>query len=65
MEKLGVGKRLEYSLVNKDTLKNTVLTVIGDSDIKSNLDKVQKLINESPGNKGGAEIIINYYENRI
>ena len=50
--------------LNLDTLKNTVLFVIGDSDIKSNLDKVQNLIRKSPGNKGGAEIIINYYENR-
>jgi len=65
VEKLGVGKRLEYSLINKNNLKSTVLSVIRDKDIKSNLDTVQKLIAESLGNKGGAEIIINYFENRI
>ena len=63
VEKLGVGKKLEYSLVNKDTLKNTVLSLVGNSDIKFHLDIVQNLISKSPGNKGGAEIIINYYEN--
>lgn len=63
VEKLGVGKKLEYSFVNKDTLKNEVLSLIGNSDIKSNLAIVQNLISKSIGNKGGAEIIINYYKN--
>jgi len=63
VEKLGVGKKLEYSQVNKNTLKNTVLSIAGDKDMKNNLEKVRRWIKEAPGNKGGAEIIINYYEN--
>ena len=27
--------------------------------------KIQKLINDAPGNKGGAEIIINHYRKSI
>ena len=58
MEKLGVGKKLEYSDVKKDTLKNVVLSVMMDNDIKSNLSKVQELIQSAPGNRGGAEFIL-------
>lgn len=62
IENLGVGKRLEYSTINKDTLKKSVCAVLLDTGIKNNIARVQKLINEAPGNKGGAEMIINYYK---
>ena len=62
VEKLGVGRRLEYSDVNKETLKKSVLSVLFDTGIKSNMEKVQKLINLAPGNAGGAEMIMDYYE---
>ncbi len=61
IENLGVGKRLDYSTININTLKETVLSVASDNDIKTNLTKVQNLIKEAPGNKGGAEMIIRYY----
>ena len=36
-----------------------------DKEIKAHMKKVQNLIVEAPGNKGGAEIIIEYiYNNR-
>ena len=63
IEKLGVGKRLEYSDVNKDSIKEYVLSVLLDTDIKDNIAKVKKLIRQAPGNPGGAETIIDYYEN--
>ena len=63
IEKLGVGKRLEYSEVNKDTLKEYVQSVLLDADMKENIAKVQKLIRQAPGNQGGAEVIIDYYKN--
>ena len=63
IEKLGVGKRLEYSEVNKDTLKEYVQSVLLDADIKENIEKVQKLIRQAPGNQGGVEVIIDYYKN--
>ena len=65
MEKLGVGKRLEYSKVTMNTLKSTVLSVLSDSDIKTNLTKVQRLIAKAPGNKGGAEMVVRYYNEQI
>ena len=63
VENLGVGKRLEYSDVNKDTLKEYVLSVLLDTQIKKNVAKVQKLIGKAPGNQGGARMLIEYYEN--
>ena len=65
IEKLGVGKRLEYSDANRNTLKEYVLSVVSDVSIKDNIAKVQKLIEAAPGNKGGAEMIIQYYENVV
>lgn len=62
IEKLGVGKKLAYSDANKDMLKEYVCSVATDTSIKDNIVKVQKLIEDAPGNKGGAEMIINYYE---
>ena len=35
---------------------------IMDSEIKDNMKKVQQMINEAPGNKGGAEMRLNYDE---
>lgn len=63
IEKLGVGKRLEYSFANNNTIKEAVCSVMCDASIKDNIVAVQKLIKAAPGNKGGAEMIINYYKN--
>lgn len=65
IEKLGIGKRLEYSDVNQKVLKDMVFSVIMDEEIKKNMVKVQQLIKEAPGNKGGAEMIIAYVHNKI
>ena len=62
MEKLGVGKVLNYSEVNRDVLKNTVFSVMGDKEIENQLENVQRLIENAPGNQGGAEIVIDYYQ---
>ena len=61
IEKLGVGKKLEYSDVKQNVLKEMAFSVIMDSEIKNNMKKVQQLINEAPGNKGGAEMVIKYF----
>ncbi len=63
VEKLGVGKHLAYSAANKDSIRESVLSVLSDTDIKSNIAEMQELIRQAPGNAGGAEIIINHYEN--
>ena len=65
IEKLGVGKKLEYSMANKNTIKSIVFSVALDSDIKTNLTRVQRLIAEAPGNKGGAEIVVQYYNEQL
>ena len=61
IEGLGVGKRMEYAGVNKVTLKSMVLSVLADEEIKRNMERVQRLIEKAPGNKGGAEMIVEYY----
>ena len=65
IEKLGIGKKLEYSTANKNTIKSTVFAVVSDSDIKTNLTKVQRLITKAPGNKGGAELVVRYYNEQV
>lgn len=64
IEKLGVGKRLDYAKAESKTLKDMVYSVINHDEIKENMRKVQQMIAEAPGNKGGAERIIRYYERK-
>ena len=62
IENLGVGKRMEYAQVNRAALREMVLSVLSDDDIKNNLQKVKNLIDNAPGNEGGAEMIIDFYK---
>ena len=62
VEKLGAGKKLEYSAVSKNVLKEKVFSVIMDREIRNNMEKVKQMIKAAPGNEGGAEMIIRYYE---
>lgn len=63
IEKLGVGKRVEYLDVNQKVLKHSVFSVMMDEDIKDNIKQVRQLIEEAPGNKGGAKMIVEYFNN--
>lgn len=63
VERLGVGKYLPYSDVNKSSIKQTVLSVLSDAEMENRIIKVQECIRKAPGNAGGAEMIIRYYEN--
>lgn len=65
IEKLGVGKKMDYAQVNSARLKEKVLSVLCDSDIKDNLKKVKSLIDNAPGNKGAAEMIIDFYKESV
>ena len=60
IEKLGVGKRLDYAKAEPEILKNMVYAVVGNDEIIDNMKQVQQMIDEAPGNKGGAEMIIAY-----
>ncbi len=63
VEKLGVGKKLPQDLADKVSLKSAVLSVLEDDNFKNNIGKVQEAIGQAPGNKGGAEFIMEYYKN--
>lgn len=64
MEKLGVGRKMDYTSADKNSLKSTIFSVLADQEIHSNLLKVQTLIQNAPGNKGGAEMILRFYQNQ-
>ena len=61
VETLGLGKRMDYKTLNSQSLKETVLSVFADEKIKANLANVQNWISNASGNKGGAEMIREYY----
>ena len=60
IEKMGVGKRLEYADVNKETLKKSVFSVLQDAEIRKSMAEVQQLITDAPGNDGGAKMIVEF-----
>ena len=62
VEKLGVGKTLEYAHTNKKSIKHAVFDLLFDKNIPKNIENVQELIAKAPGNRGGAEMIIQYYQ---
>ena len=48
IEKLGVGKRLEYKSVSKDTLKAYVLPMLSNAEIKTNLQRCRNISEALP-----------------
>ena len=60
VERLGVGRRMEYSEVTPYTLKGKVLSMLTDEEIQEHMTKVQELIRNAPGNAGAAEMILDY-----
>lgn len=65
IEQLGLGKKLEYRQVNRDALKNIVLSVLSDKNVMDNISNMQRLVNQAPGIRGGASMIVDYYNNNI
>ena len=61
VETLGLGKRLKHKTVNSESLKETVWSVLWDEQIEANLANAQDWIAHALGNKGGAELILEYY----
>ena len=53
---------IKYSFIDKAVLYDTVLSVMENGAIRENLDKGHKMIEEAPGNRGGAELITDYFE---
>ncbi|MBR5520847.1 MAG: hypothetical protein IKU54_02515 [Oscillospiraceae bacterium] len=63
MEKLGVATVLDSSSVEKESLKSAVEHVINNDVIRKNISNIQNFIKASPGNNGGADMIIDYFNN--
>jgi len=62
IEELGLGKKLDYRLINSELLRTTVLSVMNDEGISANVLRMQRKMLDAPGNKGGAAMIIDYYK---
>jgi len=62
IEELGLGKRLDYKAISSELLKATVLSVMKNKDIRANVEKMQTLMLAAPGNRGGAKMVVDYYE---
>lgn len=63
IEELELGCQLCYKKISSDAIKSAVFSVMNDSTILENVTNMKKKIAECPGNKGGAEYIMDYYEN--
>ena len=61
VEKLGLGKVLDYKAITADKLKETAMAVVEDLQIRENLVNVQKEIALAPGNAGAVGIIEAHY----
>lgn len=61
VETLGLGRHLEYRKINSRLLRDAALSVLNDDAIKDNLAKAQGWIAQAPGNKGGADMLLEYY----
>ena len=57
---LGVGRKLKPSAVTAENLKNAVFSLMDDDRARGNLRSMQQLISQSPGNRGGAKMILRY-----
>ncbi len=65
VEELGLGVQLDYHTLDKDVLKQTVLSLLGNQHIKENVIRMQEQIHNAPGNAGGVEAIIAYVRDAL
>lgn len=64
VEKLGLGRILEYKSITAENLKAPAFSVMKDETIRDNLQKIQEQIIHAPGNAGAVMIIEAYYESK-
>jgi hypothetical protein len=57
VEKLGLGKVLDYKTITADALRDAAFAVMEDQQIQENLRKIQEEIANAPGNTGAVRII--------
>ena len=63
VEKMGLGKVLDYKTITANALRDAAFAVMEDRQIQENLRKIQKEISCSPGNAGAAKIIEESFKN--
>ena len=63
VEKLGLGKVLEYKTITAKALKDAAFSVMEDRQIQENLRKIQNEIAKAPGNRGAVKIVETYGDN--
>ena len=63
VEKLGLGKALEYKTITAKALRDAAFAVMKDRQIQENLRKIQDEIANAPGNRGAVKIVETYGEN--
>ncbi len=64
VEKLGLGKVLEYKAITADRIKEAAFAIMEDGQIRDNLQKIQTEIVHAPGNAGAVGIIEAYYRGK-
>ena len=63
VEKLGLGKILDYKAITTNTLRDAAFTVMKDRQIQENLKKIRDEIAHARGNSGAVKIVEAYGEN--
>ena len=59
VEELGLGVQMDYHTLDKTILKQRVLSLLKNQQIKDNVVRMQEKLCNAPGNAGGAEAILN------
>ena len=57
VEKLGLGKVLDYMTITANALRDAAFAVMEDRQIRENLQVIQEVISRAPGNAGAVKII--------
>ncbi|MCC0664904.1 macrolide family glycosyltransferase [Clostridioides sp. ZZV15-6597] len=65
VERLNLGKKISHKHITSDILKKSTLTVLNDSTITQSILLMQKEIRNAGGNEFGADLIIQYMDNKM
>ncbi|MCC0708037.1 macrolide family glycosyltransferase [Clostridioides sp. ES-S-0190-01] len=65
IERLNLGKKISHKHITSDILKNSTLAVLNDSTITQSILLMQKEIRNAGGNEFGADLIIQYMDNKM
>ena len=63
VEKLGLGKVLDYKSITADALRDAAFAIMENQQIQENLQKIQNEVATAPGNVGAVKIVEVYGEN--